>query len=159
MFWTYLESFMFSWKLYLLHHLLHFVSCLVGTSWTTSCSTSTPTWCVRWACMRRSWRLWSTCWEVEETLRCFPVFLIHILNTQSCFSWTRKRLCNWNWWIFFVYRKFDSRKWWPIAVASCATSAGSAVRTSAPCSTTSHTCCRTVALDWVGCFVKCTWHR
>lgn len=97
----------------------------------------------------------------------FPVYCIRALSCiyTECLKLIfleRIRLCHWNWCkgkqTFFPHRKFDSHKWWPVAAASCATSAGSVVRTSVPCLTISHTCCRTVALDSVCGFVKLNWH-
>ena len=46
-------------------------------------------------------------------------------------------------------RKLPSPRWWPAAVASCATFAESAVRTRKPCSTTSATFWRTAVSGWV----------
>lgn len=51
--------------------------------------------------------------------------------------------------LFFLFRRSGFPRWWRTAAASCVTSAASADRTSAPCSTTWTTCCRTAASAWV----------
>lgn len=96
------------------------------------------------------WSIWKTLYRMNIiysvcSVQCIsPLFLPQndIMNKYGC---TSLHLC----FHFCVHRRSPSQRWWPAAVASCATSVALAARTRKPCSTTWATCWRTAAWGWV----------
>lgn len=96
------------------------------------------------------WSIWKTLYRMDIIysmcrVQCISPLFLPQNNNNNKYGCTSLCLC----FHFCVHRRSPSPRWWPAAVASCATSVALAARTRKPCSTTWATCWRTAALGWV----------